>query len=118
MIYLKKLLSFKKPRKTMRRDQNFKFINNSFKNMIFLFSHTTSRGARFFVLKTIDFYQTFISKDQGIFKTRTRSCRFFPSCSEYAAGAFRKYGFLKAFFMSLKRIIRCNPFQKGGFNPI
>lgn len=46
------------------------------------------------------------------------SCRFFPSCSDYAKQAFIKYNFFKAFLISFYRIIRCNPFNKGGFDPL
>ncbi|MDA8060746.1 MAG: membrane protein insertion efficiency factor YidD [Leptospirillum sp.] len=42
------------------------------------------------------------------------SCRFEPTCSSYAAEAFRKYSFFKAFRKSLWRILRCNPFHSGG----
>jgi len=46
------------------------------------------------------------------------SCIFTPSCSEYAAQAFRQYGFFKALWVSAKRVIRCNPFEQGGFDPL
>ncbi|MBN1756408.1 membrane protein insertion efficiency factor YidD [bacterium] len=46
------------------------------------------------------------------------SCRFQPSCSQYAYQAIRKYGPLKGSFMGIKRIIRCNPFCEGGYDPV
>ncbi len=46
------------------------------------------------------------------------SCRFYPSCSEYAIQAFSKYGFLKGLWLSTKRIIRCNPFNPGGIDEV
>ncbi|RMF92038.1 MAG: membrane protein insertion efficiency factor YidD [Candidatus Schekmanbacteria bacterium] len=46
------------------------------------------------------------------------SCRFEPSCSNYAIEAYQKYGFFKATLVSLKRIIRCNPFGGSGYDPI
>ncbi len=46
------------------------------------------------------------------------SCRFTPTCSEYAIEAISKYGFLKGFARSLKRIIRCHPFCPGGYDPV
>ncbi|MCL5267293.1 MAG: membrane protein insertion efficiency factor YidD [Bacteroidetes bacterium] len=46
------------------------------------------------------------------------SCRFYPSCSTYSIEAFRKHGFFKGLFMSVWRILRCNPFNKGGFDPV
>ncbi len=46
------------------------------------------------------------------------ACRYTPTCSEYAAQAIEKYGALKGGFMALKRILRCNPFHKGGYDPV
>ena len=46
------------------------------------------------------------------------SCRFYPTCSNYAIEAIEKYGFFKGWFLAIKRIIRCNPFSKGGFDPV
>ena len=45
-------------------------------------------------------------------------CRFAPTCSAYALEAFEKHGALKGVFLSLKRVMRCNPFFKGGFDPV
>ena len=45
-------------------------------------------------------------------------CRFYPTCSNYAIDALNEYGFFKGCFLSLKRIIRCNPFNKGGYDPV
>jgi len=46
------------------------------------------------------------------------SCRFSPSCSEYTYQAIAKYGFLKGSAMGGWRILRCNPFNKGGYDPV
>ena len=46
------------------------------------------------------------------------SCRYYPSCSEYAKETFKKYNPFKALVLSLFRIIRCNPFSKGGYDPV
>ena len=46
------------------------------------------------------------------------SCRFYPTCSEYAIQALTKYGIIKGTIKSVWRIIRCNPFNKGGFDPV
>ncbi|HEX2961209.1 MAG: membrane protein insertion efficiency factor YidD [Ignavibacteria bacterium] len=46
------------------------------------------------------------------------SCRFYPSCSEYSRQAFLKYGVLKGGIKSVWRILRCNPFNKGGYDPL
>ncbi|MDP9425019.1 MAG: membrane protein insertion efficiency factor YidD [Actinomycetota bacterium] len=46
------------------------------------------------------------------------SCRFYPSCSQYTVQAIRKYGAFKGTLMGSWRIMRCNPFSKGGFDPV
>ncbi len=46
------------------------------------------------------------------------SCRFEPSCSHYGYEAIEKYGFFKGGWMTAKRIMRCNPFSKGGYDPV
>lgn len=46
------------------------------------------------------------------------SCRFTPSCSEYAIDAVSKYGALKGSALAARRILRCNPFHEGGFDPV
>jgi len=49
---------------------------------------------------------------------RTPSCKFVPSCSLYARIAVEKYGVFKGSFLAVKRILRCNPFSKGGYDPV
>jgi putative membrane protein insertion efficiency factor len=46
------------------------------------------------------------------------SCRFAPSCSQYTLLAIQKYGVLKGGLMGALRVLRCNPFSKGGFDPV
>jgi putative membrane protein insertion efficiency factor len=46
------------------------------------------------------------------------ACRFTPTCSEYAAEAIAKYGFLKGSARALKRLSRCHPFCEGGYDPV
>ncbi len=46
------------------------------------------------------------------------TCRFYPSCSEYAISAVHKYGALKGSFKAFCRILRCSPLSKGGFDPL
>lgn len=46
------------------------------------------------------------------------SCRFTPTCSEYAIEAISKYGFWKGAAMGLKRLSRCHPFSDGGYDPV
>ena len=64
-----------------------------------------------FAISLIRFYQKFIS-------VRTPpSCKFIPTCSKYAILAIEKYGFLKGSLKAIWRILRCNPFSKGGYDP-
>ena len=45
-------------------------------------------------------------------------CRFYPSCSQYALQAIEKYGACKGGWLALKRVLRCNPFHPGGYDPV
>ena len=45
-------------------------------------------------------------------------CKFRPTCSEYAIGCLEEFGFFRGTYLSVKRIIRCNPKSKGGYDPI
>lgn len=64
------------------------------------------------LLLLIRFYQRAISPLTG------PHCRFFPTCSQYAYEAVSRYGILKGGALSLWRILRCNPFGKGGYDPV
>jgi putative membrane protein insertion efficiency factor len=46
------------------------------------------------------------------------ACRFQPTCSNYALEAVRKYGFTRGSWLATKRLIRCNPFSEGGYDPV
>lgn len=60
------------------------------------------------ILQIIKVYQKFISPGLGM------NCRFWPSCSEYTAQVFRKYGLKKGLFLFVKRILKCGPWHPGG----
>lgn len=47
-----------------------------------------------------------------------RSCRFSPTCSQYTSSAVGKYGIIKGVWLGVKRVLRCHPFFKGGFDPV
>jgi len=46
------------------------------------------------------------------------TCRFYPTCSQYSLEALEKYGTIKGSYLSFKRVIRCNPFNPGGYDPL
>ena len=64
------------------------------------------------VIGCIKFYRKFISP------LKKPSCRFYPTCSQYTLEAVEKYGALKGSFMGIKRILRCHPFNDGGYDPV
>ena len=65
-----------------------------------------------FVTSAIRFYQREISP------LSPPRCRYIPTCSQYALEAVEKYGAIKGTFLATKRILRCNPFHKGGYDPV
>lgn len=60
----------------------------------------------------IKIYQLFISP------LLPRSCRFYPTCSEYALQAFKTFNVTKATYLSIKRVLKCQPFHPGGYDPL
>jgi len=68
---------------------------------------------RFPVLALILLYQKTISK-----ALPGDTCRYYPSCSHYSYQAIYKYGVFRGGFMGVWRILRCNPFSQGGFDPV
>lgn len=61
----------------------------------------------------IRFYQKYISP----LKSKP-TCRFYPTCSQYAIEALEIHGFFKGSFLAVWRILRCNPFCRGGYDPV
>jgi putative membrane protein insertion efficiency factor len=72
---------------------------------------TNSLVSRIIIL-LITAYRTLISP------ILPQSCRFYPSCSLYAIQALKKHGFIKGVYLAVRRIIRCNPFHEGGYDPV
>ena len=64
------------------------------------------------IVKGIRAYQRYISPMKGV------KCPYVPSCSEYAVQAVEKYGSVKGSAMAAWRILRCNPFSHGGYDPV
>lgn len=46
------------------------------------------------------------------------SCRFYPTCSEYGLEAVKRFGAIKGGYLAVKRILKCQPFHSGGFDPV
>lgn len=65
-----------------------------------------------FMLAWIRFYRKYLSP------LKTTRCPYIPTCSEYGLEAIEKYGALKGGLMALWRILRCNPFSHGGYDPV
>ena len=73
-----------------------------------------------FLIKLIKLYQRTLSFDHGPKKNMFPYgfCRFKPTCSEYGILAIKKYGPIKGSFKAIWRVLRCNPFNKGGYDPL
>ncbi len=65
------------------------------------------------LLALIRFYQKYLSPLK-----RSGTCKYIPTCSEYAAQAIEKHGALKGSMLAAWRILRCNPFSAGGIDPV
>ena len=70
------------------------------------------RFIQWLLLSLIRFYQHAISP------YFPPCCRYTPTCSQYALEAIRKYGPFKGGYLALRRILRCNPFHPGGYDPV
>jgi len=70
-----------------------------------------------FILKI---YQKTLSMDHGLlrFLKPYGSCRFRPTCSDYSIQAIEKYGLMRGGFKTMWRVLRCNPWNKGGWDPL
>lgn len=75
--------------------------------------HLISKGLNFLLIGLVKFYKKFLSPLK-----RNGCCRYIPTCSQYALEALQKYGPFKGSFLAIKRILKCNPFSKGGYDPV
>lgn len=64
------------------------------------------------VISGIGLYQRFLSPFLG------RSCRFYPSCSQYSVQSLQKYGLVKGLRLTVVRLAKCHPFHPGGYDPV
>ena len=78
--------------------------------------HTMSK--RFFIAM-IRFYQLLLSPEKRVWSSHNHLvCKFSPSCSDYAIEAIERRGVLRGLLQAGWRVLRCNPWQKGGFDPV
>ena len=67
------------------------------------------------LIKIINWYQKNISL---WLESKSIRCKYYPTCSEYTKQAIEKYGAIKGLLLGIDRILRCNPFSKGGYDPL
>ncbi|MGB0095999.1 MAG: membrane protein insertion efficiency factor YidD [Solirubrobacteraceae bacterium] len=70
------------------------------------------RSLRLLVIAPIRVYQRLLSPAFG------QRCKYYPSCSEYAAQAVERFGILRGLIVAVWRLLRCNPWSHGGFDPV
>lgn len=68
---------------------------------------------KLFLANLVRFYQKYLS-----FLLGTGKCRFYPTCSQYCIEAIKKKGVVAGLIMSIYRVLRCNPYSKGGEDPV
>ena len=74
--------------------------------------NTTATAVRTVVVLPIKLYQKTVSPLTG------SRCKYYPSCSEYAVQAISKFGILRGLVLAGWRLLRCNPWSHGGFDPV
>ena len=67
---------------------------------------------KYIMIRMIRFYQKYLSL------LKSTKCPYYPTCSQYGLEAIQKYGAVKGGLLALWRILRCNPFSKGGYDPV
>lgn len=100
-----------------------KLSNLKVENIIYMIKRKKqelSNGLKKVILFLIRLYQKTFSPDTGwsSLKHPYGFCRHYPTCSNYSYEAIEKYGIIKGVFLSIKRIIKCNPLSKGGYDPL
>jgi putative membrane protein insertion efficiency factor len=102
-------------------------MNKKIDNNIHNTQYKIRNTAKFFALRAIRAYQTYLSFDTGVMGRLLRilrlrsglaTCRFSPTCSQYTYEAIERYGIIVGSWLGFKRIIRCHPWNKGGWDPV
>ncbi|MBI4415187.1 MAG: membrane protein insertion efficiency factor YidD [Candidatus Kerfeldbacteria bacterium] len=80
----------------------------------------TRRSPAAIVVAMIALYQATLSPDTGWFSLRHPYgfCRYYPTCSSYAAESIRQHGLIRGFLRAARRIGRCTPWHQGGYDPV
>jgi len=68
---------------------------------------------RYILIGMVRFYRTYLSRAKGV-----ATCRYSPTCSQYCIQALERHGVVVGLTMSFWRILRCNPFSDGGYDPV
>ncbi|WP_126939912.1 membrane protein insertion efficiency factor YidD [Veillonella sp. VA142] len=71
-----------------------------------------SKFVNYLLIGLVQFYRYALSP------LKPSTCRFYPTCSMYMLQALRRYGPLKGSYLGIKRILKCHPFHKGGYDPL
>ena len=83
-------------------------ISLFFENLGWLYRHIFSKPGKVICMRMIRFYQKYLSR---------KTCRYTPTCSEYTMRCINNHGALIGILLGAWRILRCNPFSKGGYDP-
>ena len=93
------------------KQQKFTAIN-LFTNIVDVVLNIIMFPIKLICILMIYFYKIFISP------ILPKSCKYIPSCSQYALEAIKKHGVVKGIFLAVKRILKCNPHSHGGYDPV
>lgn len=76
------------------------------------------RAPRYFIVGLIQFYKSVLSPMKNALLGPGGCCRFYPTCSEYSIQSVKYHGAVKGIYYSLVRLVKCQPFHRGGFDPV
>lgn len=93
-------------------------MSGLFESRSMIFKDSSFKSNSPFFLRQIEYYQQFIDPKLKKKLHVKRICRYSPTCSEYAVAAIKKHGAPKGIILASYRLLRCNPFSKGGFDPV
>ncbi len=83
-----------------------------------IFKDSTFESSSPFLIRQIEYYQQFLDPQMKKKLHVKRICRYTPTCSQYTKMAIKRHGAVKGIAMGIYRLLRCNPFSKGGHDPV